>query len=105
MTNMYEIGLTMEKILAKLEAIDAKVNGLPPVQIQVSSRFLPSFVALTKLGYGTASQLSRVTGRARAVESKNLNEMHAMGLLVKKRDGKSQLFYPKQPNVFSAPQK
>lgn len=101
MKNIYEIGLTMQKILAKLEAIDAKVNGLPPVQIQVSNRFLPTFVALTKLGCGTASQMSRITGRARAFESKTLNEMQAMGLLSKKRSGKSQVFYPRHPNVFS----
>jgi hypothetical protein len=105
MKNIYQIGLMMEKIMVKLDAIDAKVNGLPPVQIQVSNRFLPTFVALTKLGYGTASGISCVTGRARAFESKNLNEMYSLGLLTKQRDGKSQVFHPRQPNVFSAPKK
>ncbi len=102
MRNAFEIGLALEKILRKLDAIDAKVNGLPQVQIQVSNRFLPTFIALTKLGCGTASQLSRVTGRTRAFESKNLNEMRAMGLLDKQRRGKSQVFFLKQPNLFSA---
>ena len=96
MKNVFQISLTLDRILKKLEAIDVKVNELPSVQVQVSNRFLPTFVALTKLGCGTASQLSRVTGRARAFESKNLNEMHAMGLLDKKRQGKSQVFAPKQ---------
>ena len=104
MRNAFEIGLALEKILRKLEAIDAKVNGLPQVQVQVSNRFLPTFTALTKLGSGTASQLSLVTGRTRAFESKNLNEMRSMGLLDKKRNGKSQVFYPKQPKLFSAAQ-
>ncbi len=98
--NIFEIGITMERILRKLEAIEAKVDGLPAVHVQVSSRFLPTFVALTKLGCGTASQTSRITGRARAFESKNLNEMHAMGLLEKKRQGKSMVFTLKQPSVF-----
>lgn len=100
MKNIFQVGITLEKILRKLEAIEAKVNGLPEVQIQVSHRFLPTFVALTKLGCGTASQISRVTGRARAFESKNLNEMHAMGLLDKERQGRRQVFAPKQPSVF-----
>jgi hypothetical protein len=104
MRNIFEIGLALEKILKKLEVIDAKVNGLPQVQVQVSNRFLPTFMALTNLGSGTASQLSQVTGRTRAFESKNLNEMHSMGLLDKKRNGKSQVFYPKLPNLFSADQ-
>lgn len=102
MKNIYQIGVTMERILRKLEAIEAKVNGLPQVQIQVSSRFLPTFVALTKLGCGTASQICQITGKARAFESKNLNEMHAMGLLDKKRDGKSQIFAPKKASILSA---
>lgn len=102
MKNMFQIGLTLDRILKKLDAIDAKVNVMPQVQIQVSHRFLPTFMALTKLGCATATQLSRVTGRARAFESKNLNEMHAMGLLDKRREGKSQVFFPKQPTFLEA---
>lgn len=102
MKNYYEIQITLDRILKKLEAIDVKVNTLPSVQVQVSNRFLPTFVALTKLGCGTASQLSRVTGRARAFESKNLNEMYAMGMLDKKRSGRNQVFTPKKPSGISA---
>ena len=99
MKNIFQVGITLEKILRKLEAIEAKVNGLPEVQIQVSHRFLPTFVALTKLGCGTASQISRVTGRARAFESKNLNEMHAMGLLERKERAKAK-FLPASTQRF-----
>jgi hypothetical protein len=105
MKNTFQIGLTLDRILKKLEAIDAKVNAMPQVQIQVSHRFLPTFMALNKLGCATATQLSRVTGRARAFESKNLNEMRAMGLLEKRREGKSQVFFPKQPNFITAQQR
>lgn len=101
MASLREIYLTLDRILKKLEAIEAKVNELPSVQVQVSSRFLPTFMALTKLGSATASQLSHVTGRSRASESKNLNEMYAMGLLDKKRCRRSQVFTPKKPNGIS----
>ena len=100
MRNSYEIGLALEKVLRKLEAIEAKVNAMPQVQVSVSNRFLPTFMAVTKLQKATASELSRVTGRARAFESKNLNEMHAMGLLDKKREGRLQVFSPRKPSVF-----
>jgi len=104
MKNIYQISLTLDKILKKLDAIDAKVTVLPQVQVQVSNRFLPTFMSLTKLGSGTASQLSSITGRTKAVESKNLNEMYAMGLLNKERQGRKQVFIPIQPS-FSAAQK
>jgi hypothetical protein len=100
--NIFEIGITLEKILHKLEAIDTKINSLPQIQVQVSNRFLLTYLALTKLGSGTASQLSSITGRARALESKNLNEMYSMGLLEKKRQGKTQVFTSKQPSFPSA---
>lgn len=102
MKNMFQIGLTLDRIMRKLEAIEAKVNAMPEVKVQVSNRFLPTFMALTKLGSATASQLSRVTGRARAFESKNLNEMYAMGLLDKRREGRNQVFVPRQPNFLTA---
>ncbi len=102
MKNIFEIGITLDKILRKLEAIDTKINSLPQIQVQVSNRFLPTYAALTKLGSATASQLSSVTGRTRALESKNLNEMYATGLLEKKRQGKNQVFIPKQPSFMAA---
>ena len=89
------------KKYCKTRSHRCKSQRATPVQVQVSSRFLPTFVAFTKLGSGTATQLSHITGRARAFESKNLNEMQAIGLLGKKRSGKTQVFYPRHPNVFS----
>jgi hypothetical protein len=102
MKNIYQISLTLDKILKKLDTINAKVNNLPQAHIQVSNRFLPTFMSLTKLGSGTASQLSSLTGRTRAVESKNLNEMYALGLLNKERQGRKQVFVPVQPSFFAA---
>ncbi len=81
-----------EKVLKQLEVIDAKVSGFPQVQVQVSSRFLPTINAISVLGCGTATQVSKITGRSRAFESKNLNELHAMGLLKKRGQGRMKIF-------------
>lgn len=79
----FEMMAAFEKVLKRLDVIDAKVSGLPQVQVEVSSRLLPTITALSNLGAGTASQVSRVTGRSRAFESKNLNELHTIGVLSK----------------------
>ncbi|PVX27344.1 MAG: hypothetical protein CW716_02805 [Candidatus Bathyarchaeum sp.] len=91
-TRNFEIRLALEKVLKQLEVIDAKLSGMPQVQVQVSSRFLPTLNALTNLGCGTASQVSRVTGRSRAFESKNLNELYVIGLLEKEVQGRMKIF-------------
>ncbi|MCW4009073.1 MAG: hypothetical protein NWF05_00425 [Candidatus Bathyarchaeota archaeon] len=88
----FEIMAAFEKVLKRLDVIDAKVSGMPQVQVQVSSRFLPTVTALSSLGSGTASQVSRVTGRSRAFESKNLNDLHSMGLLSKQGQGRMKIF-------------
>jgi hypothetical protein len=88
----YEIMAAFEKVLKRLEVIDAKISRMPQVQVQVSSRFLPTINALNSLGEGTASQVSRVTGRSRAFESKNLNELYTIGLLSKHRQGRTKVF-------------
>ena len=89
----FEIMMAFEKVLKRLDIIDAKVSGMPQVQVQVSSRFLPTINALTNLGGGgTASQVSRVTGRSRVFESKNLNELHAIGLHSKQGQGRMKVF-------------
>ncbi len=94
----YEIMSAFEKVLKRLDVIDAKVSGIPQVQVQVSIRFLPTINALTNLGPATASQVSRVTGRSRAFESKNLNDLYAMGLVDKSSQGKLKIFNTKQVN-------
>jgi hypothetical protein len=75
-----------------MEIIDAKVSQLPHIQIQMSGRLLPTLIALKKIGSGTASQISRITQRSRAFESKNLNELCAMGVLSKESQGHMKIF-------------
>ena len=51
-------------------------------------------IALAKLGgEATAEEVSRETGRARAVESAYLNQLVAMGYIAKKRKGRKVYFY------------
>ncbi len=51
-------------------------------------------IALAKLGgEATAEDVSRETGRARAVESAYLNQLVAMGYIAKKRKGRKVYFY------------
>ncbi len=101
----FEIALALDRILKRLEVIDAKVSGMPQVQVQVSSRFTPTLSALSNLGGGTASQVSRVTGKSRACESKILNELSAMGLVNRQRQGRMRIFVPKKPSKSPAIEK
>lgn len=88
-----EVHLAFQKILSKLDIIDVKVSAMPQVQVQVSEKFLIILNTLKKLGRpATASEVACVTGRARACESKKLNELWGRGLLIKEKQGRKQLF-------------
>ena len=52
-----------------------------------------SALALSSLVEGTATDLSKETGRVRAVESDYLNQLVSMGLIKKKRKGRDVYFY------------
>lgn len=52
-----------------------------------------SALALSNLGEGTATDISKETSRVRAVESDYLNQLVSMGLIKKKRKGRVVYFY------------
>lgn len=52
-----------------------------------------SAMGLATLGEATATDLSKETGRVRAVESDYLNQLVSMGLVKKKRKGRDVYFY------------
>jgi len=54
-----------------------------------------SALALSTLREATATDLSKETGRVRAVESDYLNQLVSMGLVKKKRKGRDVYFYVK----------
>ena len=89
----FEFRVAFNRILKKLDIIDAKVSVMPTVSVQVSSRFLPSLNALGKLGRpAMAGEVAAVTGRARAYESENLNVLASQGILEKSKQGNKKLF-------------
>jgi hypothetical protein len=85
----------LAKIVKSIECINAKVSQIPQVQIQVSSRLLPTLIALQKIESGTATRVSAITQRSRAFESKNLNELCLLGAVSKQRRGHERIFTPK----------
>ena len=52
-----------------------------------------SAIGLATLGEATATDLSKETGRVRAVESDYLNQLVSMGLIKKKRKGRDVYFF------------
>jgi predicted transcriptional regulator len=92
-----EVRLAFEKILSRLDIIDAKVSGMPQVQVQVSEKSLITLMALEKLNRpALASEVAGITGRARAFESKILNELWSKGILIKTKDGRKRVFQLKK---------
>jgi PAS domain S-box-containing protein len=92
-----EFSTAFASLTKRLDIIDAKMNDLPHIEAQTSNRLLPTLTALTKIGVGSATQISKITGRSRAFESKNLNDLHLMGVLTKHSEGKQKIFRSKQP--------
>lgn len=89
----FEVKAAFDKVLAKLDVIDAKVSAMPNVQVQVSCKFLPTLNALGKLGRpATSGEVAEVTGRHRATECQVLNELAGRGIVAKQRVGRRILF-------------
>jgi CRP-like cAMP-binding protein len=89
----FELRAWLEKILRKLDVVDAKVSAMPEVQVQVTSKFAPTLTALGKLGKpASAAEVAGFTGRCRAVESSLLNDLVGRGILSKERVGRLCLF-------------
>jgi hypothetical protein len=71
-------------------------EGLPmdvTTLLSLPDHLRKSALALATLGEGTATDLSKETGRVRAVESDYLNQLVSMGYVKKKRKGRDVYFY------------
>jgi hypothetical protein len=91
-----EIRATLAQLVKQVEGINAKLSQMPQIQIQVSNRLLPTLVVMQKIESGTATQVSLVTQRCRAFESKNLNELCMLGVLSKHIKGHQRVFVVKR---------
>ena len=87
-----EIKTTLTRLMKQIEEINAKISRMPQIQIQVSSRLLPTLLALHKVESGNATEISMITRRCRAFESKNLNELCMLGVVSKQRKGHESIF-------------
>jgi hypothetical protein len=108
----------LKKMNRNMEAISRKLDRLIDVQRSPSGQMLrsgtplpddmpldvttllslpdhlrKSALALSTLREATATDLSKETGRVRAVESDYLNQLVSMGLVRKKRKGRDVYFY------------
>lgn len=100
--------MLLERILRAIEnqaraKLREELSGVEEYLDAVTLLSLPdhlrrTVLSLAKLGgEATAEEVSRETGRARAVESAYLNQLVAMGYLGKKRRGRKVYFYfPKE---------
>jgi hypothetical protein len=90
----------LEQIRFRLDDIEAAVSGLnpPPLKISESELFLlpdhlrKTYITVVSTGESSATEVSNLTGRCRALESNYLNQLARMGWLMKHRDSKTTRF-------------
>jgi len=97
-----KINERVKKIDERVDKIETELTEIMPqktVQIAIGSAdgFLPDHLEKTKrtielLGVATASDVSKVTKRARAVESAYLCQLERIGLLTGERAGRQKKF-------------
>lgn len=64
-----------------------------PMMLALPDNIRHTAAALSKLGEGTATQVSKETSRTRAIESMYLNQLVVLGYARKKKDGHEIIFY------------
>jgi hypothetical protein len=97
-----------EKIFRELQSIHFRLDDLeknlsnwspPPIEISESKLMsLPdnlrrTYIFLASKGECDASQVSKLTGRCRALESNYLNQLSRMGWLNKRKVSKTTIYY------------
>lgn len=82
-------GQVMRSTISLPEELPLDVTTL----LSLPDHLRKSALGLATLGEGTATDLSKETGRVRAVESDYLNQLVSMGLVKKKRKGRDVYFY------------
>lgn len=94
---------TLKRIEKKLKKIETELREIryqiaSPDKVELKSPIsLPDHLRKTVLGlmtieHGTASDVSKYTGRARAVESSYLNQLERQGYLTSFRKSKQKIF-------------
>jgi len=95
---LYDIEITQRRMSSPKDMVAInKVRNQLDLFLSLPDRLRKSVDALLKLnGEGTASQVSKITGRVRAVESSNLNTLILLGWCNKFQKGRSVVFLLKE---------
>jgi len=103
--NLETLGERLERVVNLQEAIMQQVQprrekisleGMPldaATLLSLPDHLRKTAMAICKLGEATATDISRETGRVRAVESDYLNQLVGMGHIKKKRKSHDVIFY------------
>ena len=94
---------TLKRIEKKLEKIETEIKEIRYYMLEVNTANAKSFIqlpdhlrktamGLLKIGQGTASEVSKFTGRARAVESDYLNQLERQGFVSSFRRSRQKIF-------------
>ena len=94
---------TMRRIEKKLERIEVDINEMKSYMLEgakpntkplfsLPDHLRKTAIGLMKAGQGTASDVSRYTNRARAVESGYLNQLERQGFARSFKDGRRKIF-------------
>lgn len=84
---IYDKLLDNQKSAEMADKINAKIFSLPNNERE-------TLAALTRLGSGTATEISKITGRSRATESMILNTLHSKHFVETRRTGRRVMFFP-----------
>jgi len=90
----------LQQIRFRLDDIEAALSGWNPQPLEISESelfLLPdhlrkTYVTVVSKGESSATEVSNLTGRCRALESNYLNQLARMGWLMKHRDSKTTRF-------------
>jgi len=104
-SNLLTLGERLEKMVNLQEAMMQQVQprrekitieGMPldaATLLSLPDHLRKTAMAISKLGEATATDVSKETGRVRAVESDYLNQLVGMGHIKKKRRSHDVIFY------------
>ncbi len=86
----------LERIEKRLEGEDRKEDFDPFILLELPDNLRSTFMALLRLKKATASDISSITGRGRAIESHYLNTLVRMGYVSKRRNGRLVYYMVKE---------
>lgn len=99
--NLEQINLNLEKLVKSKELLERatieereELKALDVMTLlSLPDHLRKTAMILCRLGKATASQISKESGRERAVESSYLNQLVVMGHIKKMREGRDVYFY------------